>query len=127
MGARMNLSSRGGFASGLSKYFDRLVEMMADAAINPNFTQEEFDKEKEKTLEGIKSEEKNVKAAADRVKYLLAYGKNHPYGEYESAATVGNVQLQDVKKFYQNYFVPVTLIQLDELGSYQPNFHTLLR
>lgn len=106
MGARMNLSSRGGFASGLSKYFDRLVEMMADAAINPNFIQEEFDKEKEKTLEGIKSEEKNVKAAADRVKYLLAYGKNHPYGEYESAATVGNVELQDVKKFYQNYFVP---------------------
>ncbi|MFD0963750.1 M16 family metallopeptidase [Pseudofulvibacter geojedonensis] len=106
MGANMNLSSRGGFASGLSKYFNRLVEMMADAAINPNFTQEEFDKEKEKILEGIKSEEKNVKAAADRVKYLLAYGKNHPYGEYESAQTVGNVNLSDVNKFYQNYFVP---------------------
>lgn len=106
MGAQMNLSSGGGFTSGLSKYFDRLVEMMADAAINPNFTQVEFDKEKEKTLEGIKSEEKNVKSAATRVKNLLAYGKNHPYGEFESAETVKNVSLEDVNKFYHNYFVP---------------------
>lgn len=106
MGANLNLSSNGGFAGGLSKYFNRLVELMADAAINPNFTQEEFDKEKEKTLENIKSEEKNVKTAANRVKYLLAYGKNHPYGEYESKETVSNVTLADVTKFYQNYFVP---------------------
>lgn len=106
MGANLNLSANGGFAGGLSKYFDRLLELMADAAINPNFTQEEFDKEKEKTLENIKSEEKNVKTAANRVKYLLAYGKNHPYGEYASKETVSNVTLADVTKFYQNYFVP---------------------
>ena len=60
MGARLNLSADGGFASGLSKYFNRLVQLMADAAINPNFTQEEFDKEKAQMLEGIKSEEKNL-------------------------------------------------------------------
>ena len=36
---------------------------MADAAINPNFTEVEFDKEKEKVLEGIKSEEKNIDAS----------------------------------------------------------------
>lgn len=106
MGASLNLSSNGGYAGGLSKYFKRIVELMADAAINPNFTQEEFEKEKEKTLENIKSEEKNVKTVANRVKYLLAYGKNHPYGESESKETVSNVTLNDVTKFYQNYFVP---------------------
>ncbi len=106
MGANLNLSASGGFTSGLSKYFDRLVALMADAAINPNFTQEEFDKEKEKTLENIKSEEKNVKAAANRVKYFLAYGKNHPYGEFQTKETINNVTLQDITKFYQNYFVP---------------------
>jgi len=106
MGANLNLGSQGGFASGLSKYFNRLVEMMADASINPNFTQEEFDKEKEKTLENIKSNEKSVSAAAGRVKNVLAYGKNHPYGEFSSKETVTNVTLADVTKFYQNYFVP---------------------
>jgi len=106
MGANLNLGANGGFASGLSKYFNRLVTLMADAAINPNFTEVEFDKEKEKVLEGIKSEEKNVKAVANRVKDLLVYGKNHPYGEYVSKETVTNVTLADVSKFYQNYFVP---------------------
>jgi len=106
MGANLNLGANGGFASGLSKYFNRLVTLMADAAINPNFTQVEFDKEKEKALEGIKNEEKSVKAVANRVKDLLVYGKNHPYGEYVSKETITNVTLADVSKFYQNYFVP---------------------
>ena len=106
MGANLNLSSNGAFAGGLSKYFNRIVELMADAAINPNFTQEEFDKEKEKTLDNIKNDEKNVSSAGNRVKYLLAYGKNHPYGEYASKETISNVNLADIKRFYQNYFVP---------------------
>ncbi|PHS10539.1 MAG: peptidase M16 [Kordia sp.] len=106
MGVTLDLGAHGGFASGLSKYFNRLVTLMADAAINPNFTAIEFDKEKEKVLEGIKSEEKNVKAVANRVKDFLVYGKNHPYGEYISKETVTNVTLADVSKFYQNYFVP---------------------
>jgi len=106
MGANLNLGANGGFASGLSKYFNRLVTLMADAAINPNFTQEEFDKEKDKILEGIKNEEKSVKAVAGRVKDLLVYGKNHPYGEYVSKETITNVTLADVSKFYENYFVP---------------------
>jgi len=106
MGARLSLSSSGGYASGLSKYFNRLAQLLADAAIHPNFTQEEFDKEKEQILEGIKSEEKSVKAAAQRVKYLLAYGKNHPYGEFMTKETVEKVTLADVTEFYNNYFVP---------------------
>lgn len=106
MGASLNLSAGGGSASGLSKYFNRLVELMSDAAINPNFTQEEFDKERDQILEGIKSNEKSVKEAANRVKQLLAYGKNHPYGEFTTAETVKNVTLEDVREFYQNYFVP---------------------
>lgn len=106
MGANLNLSAHGGFASGLSKYFERLVVLMADAAMHPDFTQEEFDKEKDKLIEGIKSEEKNVKTAANRVKNLLAYGKNHPYGEYVSAKTATSVSLADVSAHYQNYFVP---------------------
>jgi predicted Zn-dependent peptidase len=106
MGANLNLGSGGGFASGLSKYFERLTVLMADAALNPNFTQVEFDKEKVKTLEGIKSEEKNVGAAVRRVKNFLVYGENHPYGEFVSKETVETVTLSDVEAYYKNYFVP---------------------
>jgi zinc protease len=55
---------------------------MAEGGLNPNFTQEELDKEKEKLIDGLKTQEKSVPAVAGRVENVLAYGKNHPAGEY---------------------------------------------
>ena len=106
LGANISFGSQSAFASSLSKYFPRILELMADAAINPNFTQEEFDKEKERLITGLKSDEKNVAAIAGRVRSALAYGTKHPYGEYVTEETVNNVELADVKNFYRNYFVP---------------------
>ena len=82
------------------------MEMFADAALNPNFTQEEFDKEKEILLTGLKTQEKDVSAIASRVQSALAYGTSHPYGEFTTAETVNNITLADTKKFYRDYFVP---------------------
>lgn len=106
LGADINFSTDGAFASGLSKYSKRLLELMADGALNPNFTQEEFDKEKDKLIEGLKTQEKNVTVVAGRVENVLVYGKNHPAGEYLSEATIKNVSLADVKTHYNTYFVP---------------------
>ncbi|WP_289645135.1 M16 family metallopeptidase [Maribacter aestuarii] len=106
LGARMSFGPQSAYTSSLSKYFPRILELMADAAINPNFTQEEFEKEKEKLITGLKTEEKDVAAIAGRVQRALAYGKNHPYGEFTTEATVNNVILEDVEQFYRDYFVP---------------------
>lgn len=106
LGARISFSSQSAYASSLSKYFPRILELMADAAIKPNFTQEEFEKEKEKLITGLKSQEKDVKAIARKVTNALAYGKKHPYGELTTEETVNNVRLEDVQRFYRNYFVP---------------------
>ncbi|WP_426090808.1 insulinase family protein [Flavobacterium sp. DSR3-2] len=106
LGANINFSSNGASASALSKYSGRVLELMADGALNPNFTQEEFDKEKTKLIEGLKANEKSVSAVAARVISVLTYGKNHPAGEYVSEATLKNVTLADVKANYNTYFVP---------------------
>ncbi len=106
LGARLSYSSQGAYAQSLSKYFPRMMELMADAAIYPNFTQEEFDKEKDIILAGLKAEEKVVSAISGRVQRALAYGKNHPYGEFATEQTVNNVTLVDVEEFYREYFVP---------------------
>jgi predicted Zn-dependent peptidase len=45
-------------ASGLSKYSERILELMADGALNTVFTKKEFDKIQAKLLEGIKTQEK---------------------------------------------------------------------
>ena len=106
MGATIDFGSQSASASSLSRYFGRVLELMADAALHPNFTQEEFDKEKDILLDGIKSGEKSVTTAARRVENLLAYGKDHPYGEYVSKESVERVKLADVDAFYKRYFLP---------------------
>ena len=106
LGANINFFSSGASASGLSKYSGRILELMAEGALSPNFTQEEFDKEKDKLIEGLKTQEKSVTAVAGRVEKVLAYGKSHPSGEYLSEETIKNVSLADVKDNYRTYFVP---------------------
>ena len=106
MGASVNFSSNGASANALSKYSARVLELVADGALNPNFTQEEFDKEKAKIIEGLKASEKSVPDVAGRVNDLLTFGKEHPNGEYVSEATIKNVTLADVQANYNSYFVP---------------------
>lgn len=106
LGADISFSANGAYASSLSKYGSRVLELMAEGALNPNFTQEEFDKEKTQLIEGLKTQEKSVPAVANRVRGVLAYGKTHPSGEYLSEETINNVTLQDVKTNYYTYFVP---------------------
>ena len=105
-GASINFSSTGAYASSLSKYSGRVLELLAEGALQPNFTPTEFDKEKAKLIEGLKADEKSVPAIASRVVDVLAFGKNHPSGEYLSEETVKNVTLEDVQKNYATYFVP---------------------
>lgn len=106
LGANINFSADGASGNGLSKYAGRILELMADGALHPVFTQEEFDKEKAKLLEGIKSQEKSVSAVASRVENVLAFGKTHPSGEYLSEESINKVTLNDVILNYNTYFVP---------------------
>jgi len=106
MGANMDFSSSGASASGLSKYADRILELLADAALYPNFTSEELEKERNILLDALKSGEKSVTTAARRVESALAYGQNHPYGEFMTEESVKRVTLEQVASNYRNYFVP---------------------
>lgn len=105
-GANINFTSQGASASALSKYSGRVLELLAEGALQPNFTQSEFDKEKAKMLEGLKADEKSVPAIANRIVDVLAFGKNHPSGEFVSEQTLQNVTLADVQTNYNTYFVP---------------------
>lgn len=106
LGANVGFGSSSAFASSLSRYFEEVLGLMADGVKNSQFTQEEFDKEQKITLDGIKSSEKSVTAAARRVEDLLTYGENHPFGEYVSKESVNNITLADVKANYNTYYKP---------------------
>lgn len=106
LGARLNFYSGGASANTLSKYFPEVLALMADGMINAEFTQEEFDKSKARTIDGLKSSEKDVSYNARRVRSALAYGKDHPYGEFSTQETVNSIELDDVKSYYSKWFSP---------------------
>ena len=106
MGASLSLSAGGGYASSLKKYFPRIMEMMSDGLLNPLFTQEEFLKERNILIDGIKSSQKSVPDIASQVGDKLFYGANHPYGEFPTIQTVENITLEDVQNYYSTYAKP---------------------
>jgi predicted Zn-dependent peptidase len=106
LGANINFYESGASANGLSRYSARILELLADGALNPLFTQEDFDAERAKLIEGLKSDEKSASAIAGRVQNVLTYGKDHYNGEFTSEETLKNVTLQDVINHYNTYFVP---------------------
>ena len=106
LGASINFGATSASASSLTKYSNRILELMADAAINPLFTEEEFQKEKDKAIEGLKSNKKSIDAVASRVSNALSYGKNHPYGEFVTEETLNAITLDNVRSYYQKYFNP---------------------
>lgn len=106
LGASLSFGFSGGYASSLSKYSDRILELMADAALNPLLTEEEFDKEKTKLIEGLKQNEKSIDAIGGRVGSALSYGTSHPYGEFTTEETINNVSFGDALAFYEKYFNP---------------------
>ncbi|PUB30930.1 putative Zn-dependent peptidase [Elizabethkingia sp. YR214] len=106
MGSTIRFSSTGAFANSLSKYFPETLALMADAAINPKFSLEEVQKAKERSLEGLKSNEKNAQFIASKVSNAITYGKNTAKGEFETEETIKAIQLKDVQDAYNKYYSP---------------------
>ena len=88
MGATLSVSGTGVFASSLSRYFDRVLELMAGSVLEPLLTQEEFERQRDLLKENLKTADKDVATAADRVENLLTYGAKHPNGEFVSQESI---------------------------------------
>ena len=106
LGASINVGFGSGFAFTLTKNNERVVELFSDAVINPLLTEEEFEKEKDKLIEGLKSQKKDIDAISGRVGDALSYGKNHAYGEFISEQSIDNIKFEDILEYHAKYFIP---------------------
>src|SRR5699024_7393835 len=93
-------------ASSLTKFFPEVFGLMADGLLHPKFSEDEFETQKKRMIEGIKSTKNSASAIASNVDDALVYGKNHPYGEFPTVASVERVKLSDVKSYYNNFITP---------------------
>ena len=106
IGATLSTSSDGIYASCLTKHNTKLLDIVSDVLLNPEFTQEELDKAKNQAVSGLAASKANPEAMAANVSQVLVYGKDHPYGEIMTEATLANVTLEDCQKYYRTYFRP---------------------
>ncbi len=106
LAATLSLSPNGGYAQTLSKYFSRVLELLAEAALYPNFSEEEMEREKARIVQSIKANESNAEMIMKRVQQTLRYTQAHPYGEYITEENVQALTLEQLKHYYQANFVP---------------------
>lgn len=106
MGASLNTSSSGIYASSLTKHTDKLLELMTDVMYNPTFPEEELEKLKKQTISGLASSRNEPSVIAENVGNALRFGLDHPYGEQITAETVERATVAKCKELYNTYFKP---------------------
>ncbi len=106
IGASLFAGSSNIFASGLSKYNEKILELMTDVLFNPTFPEEELEKIRTQTLSGLAANKEDPGAISSNIRQVLVYGKEHPYGELETEETVANISADDLKAYHAKYFKP---------------------
>jgi zinc protease len=86
----------------LSKHLDKAMELMLERVLKPAFTQQDFDRIKSKTIEGLMQSRKTPQGLAGRAINSVLYGPDHPlsYPMAGLPGTVENITLDDVKAYY---------------------------
>jgi len=106
IGATFSTSSDGVFAMSLREHTDKLIKLISDVVLNADFKQDELDKIKLRMKSDLAASKDDPDAIASIVRNVIAYGKNHPYGEPMVEATVDSFSLEDCKNFYTTFFRP---------------------
>ena len=106
IGASLGTSSSAVTAGGLSKYTEKIIELMSDVVLNADFKQEELDKIKKQTISGLVTEKDDPDAISSKMTNMIVFGAKHPYGEFTTPETVGNITLEKCKEYYNKFYVP---------------------
>jgi predicted Zn-dependent peptidase len=106
LGADLSGSSTSVSVSSLKKNFPQVMQLMAEVAFQPSLSAEELEKVRKQMLTGLQAGKDNPSAISANVVNRLVYGKDHPYGDIETEATVKNVSLTDIKNYFNTYWKP---------------------
>ncbi|MDP2312975.1 MAG: pitrilysin family protein [Pseudomonadota bacterium] len=82
------------------------LDLLADVALHPKFSDSEFKRVKAETLTSIQSQRAEPRDVVRRAFSAQLFGASHPYGlpTIGSDASVGAIQAGDVKKFYSTWW-----------------------
>lgn len=92
----------------LTKNLDATLALLEERMLHPRFDPADFDRLKKKTLESIANQNTQPTVVATNVYNKLLYGQESIMAVpvIGTTASVSSITLEDVKKFYADYFSP---------------------
>ena len=106
LGADLSTSATSASVNALSNNFNKAFALMADVVLNPAFSAEELEKIRKRTISGLQTQKDDPNSIMTRVSSRLMYGAKHPYGEFNTEASIAKITLADVKKYYNTFWKP---------------------
>jgi zinc protease len=92
----------------LKENFEKSLSLFSAIISDPHLFKEDYQREQRKVLTRILQVKDDPDEIANNAFYYLLFGKENPYAfsilGYEE--TVGNISGDDIKLFYENYFMP---------------------
>jgi zinc protease len=86
----------------LAKHLDQAMALLMERLLQPAFTEEDFERLKSRTMEGLLQAQKSGPALAGRATKAVLSGPTHPlsYPDNGLPSTLAGVTLDEVKAFY---------------------------
>ncbi len=106
LGGWISTASVGIYATSLTKHSENLLSILSDILLHPTFPEKELQKEKAIYISELVAGENDPEIVSERVSNLINYGKNHPYGEFETEKSINNITREDLVNYYQTFFRP---------------------
>ncbi len=91
--------------SSLKKNLDATLKLLEEKLLNPGFNAEDFKLAKKQYKESVKNDETSANTMASRAFNFALYG-NSVLGLDPSIKTIDNIELADVKEYYNKYYSP---------------------
>jgi zinc protease len=104
LGGSVSTGGTSASATGLSKYTEKLAELLADVVLHPVFPQAELEKIVAQQVSNLKYRKTEPNAVVDVVRRKQLYGEKHPYGEITTEETLGRITRDKCRALYEKYF-----------------------
>ncbi|MCF8423467.1 MAG: insulinase family protein [Bacteroidia bacterium] len=109
LGSSINFSANKASTSiqinSLKKNLDATLKVLEEKLLSPGFNAEDFKLAKKQYKEGVKNDETSANMMANKAFNYAMYGSS-VMGLDPSLKTIENIQLADVKEYYNNFYSP---------------------
>src|SRR5690606_27327330 len=106
LGATLNTTNDGVYASGLKKNLGPLLDVVADVVTDATFPAQEFERVRVRYRSSVRQRRDDPDAIATVVGRSVTFGRTHPYGEVITDATLDKIQHAHLLAYYQRFIRP---------------------